>query len=63
MSYSQQNRTAIPRVSLGYTPRVEPPENVKRVEFTEPCWRCNARGECRHRRSFAPESQAESLSA
>jgi hypothetical protein len=32
--------------------RVIPPENIERREFHEPCWRCNARAECRHRRSF-----------
>lgn len=39
--------------------RVIPPENIERREFTVPCWRCNARGECQHRRSWA-ESNRES---
>lgn len=36
--------------------RVVPPENVERREFNAPCFRCEARGECEHRRSFMAAS-------
>jgi hypothetical protein len=38
--------------------RVIPPENIERREFTVPCWRCNARGECQHRRSYGYSAPA-----
>jgi hypothetical protein len=28
-------------------------ENTIRSPFSEPCWRCNARGACRHRSPYA----------
>lgn len=54
---------AIPRNKLNYIPRVEPPEDVERREFSGPCFRCGERGICRHRRALFPESQAESATA
>jgi hypothetical protein len=38
------------------------PESIERVEFHAPCFQCGARGECRHRRSWA-ESNRESITA
>lgn len=63
MAGKYNERAIIARHKIGFVPRVDPPANVEVREFTAPCFRCEAKGPCRHRRAFAPESQAESATA
>jgi hypothetical protein len=48
--YPAYEKAIIARHKIGYTPRVEPPEDVERREFHQPCFYCEANGPCRHRR-------------
>jgi hypothetical protein len=56
--YDRDSKATINRSAISYISRIDIPEDVERREFHAPCFRCGDRGECRHRRSFFPESQS-----